>query len=102
MIELVAGVKSAFPEEHLDYLSMGGFDVELDNTYSDIEKMIIHSIGIYLRALANSRLEPIPVNEPFLAVVHGKRKAKDYFETAWLKFSGDYPDLAAAASDQTI
>lgn len=94
VIELIGQVKSYFPEEHVRYFNKGGFDVDLDNSYSDLEKRMIHAFGIYLRALANGKLKPVPVNQPFLDVINGKPGQANYAGTAWLKFRKDYPVLA--------
>lgn len=99
VINLITRVKSHFPEEHLYYLSKGGFDIVLNGSYSDLERRVIKSMGIYLRALVNSELEPIPLNEPFLAVVRGNAEPANYFDTAWLKFRKDYPKLATSHID---
>ncbi len=99
MFNLLSQVKNPFPDKHLYYFSKGGFDVELDSSYSEMEKAVIQRMGIYLRALANGKLEPIPLNEPFLAVVRGRSEPVNAVDTAWLKFIKDYPELAAAKHD---
>lgn len=99
VINLIGSTKSFFPDEHIDYLSKGGFDVVLDDSYSEMEKKVIRIMGIYLSALANGELEPEPFNEPFLAVVRGNAKPASDFDTAWLKFRKDYPELATAFID---
>ena len=99
VLNILTRVESPFPEKHLYYLSLGGFDVVFDNTYSDLEKRLIRTTGIYLRALVNGQIEPIPFNKPFLAVVQGKAEPSSYVDTAWLKFKKDYPDLASEIHD---
>ena len=94
--DLLSGIESPFPEEYMYYFHQGGFDVPLDDTYSDLEKRMIRHFGKYLRALANGQLEPIPLNEDFVAVVQGRSKPTTYVDTAWLKFKKDYPTLASA------
>lgn len=90
---LMGKVESPFPDEHLRYFAMGGFEVTLSKHYSNEEKYIIHSMGKYLKALANANLRPIAINRDFLAVVEGSQKAKSPFETAWVKFAEDFPEL---------
>lgn len=99
VIDLIRRVKNVFPEEHLDYLARGGFTVELDNSYTPLEKFMIRSIGLYLRALDTGELKPVPLSSHFLAVAHGSEIPKYDVETAWLKFRNDYPDLAAGTTD---
>jgi len=94
VIELVARVKNIFPEEHLNYLTRGGFAVPLDSSYTMLEKHMIQSAGLYLRALATGDLKPMPFNSHFLAVIQGSDTPVNPAETAWLKFRKDFPDLA--------
>jgi pimeloyl-ACP methyl ester carboxylesterase len=95
VLELIGRVKSYFPEEHVRYFNQGGFDVELNSSYSDLEKRMIHTFGIYLRALANGKLKPVPLNQVFLDSINGRSKQADYTASAWIKFRKEYPDLAA-------
>jgi uncharacterized protein YifE (UPF0438 family) len=99
VIDLIARVKNLFPDEQLDYLSRGGFAVELDGHYTLLEKHWIQHMGVFLRALASGNLKPTPGDSHFLAVVHGSETPVNEAETAWLKFREDYPDLAADALD---
>jgi pimeloyl-ACP methyl ester carboxylesterase len=99
VIDLITQVKNIFPAEHLDYLSRGGFVVELNSSYTPLEKYMIQRMGLYLRAVANGNLKPIPFNSHFLAVVHDSEAPVNQVETAWLKFRKDYPDLATSTAD---
>ena len=101
VLSLLSRVESPFPEEHMYYYHQGGFDVPLGNSYNDLEKRMIRHFGLYLRALANGQIKPIPLNEPFLAVVQGRSKPSTYIDTAWLKFKKDYPDLASATKSDS-
>jgi len=103
VLELTGRVKSYFPEEHVRYFNKGGFDVELDNAYSDLEKRMIHAFGMYLRALANGKLKPVPINQSFLDGINGRSKQADHTASAWIKFRKDYPDLAVVkTSDKRV
>jgi pimeloyl-ACP methyl ester carboxylesterase len=97
VIGLVEQVKSDFPEEHLRLLQAGGFDVPLNEAYSAREMHAIHVYGLYLRAVANGELAPIhPEQRRFIEVANGKAAPSNDFESAWRKFSADYPELAKA------
>ena len=99
LLGLISRVKSFFPEEHVRYFNKGGFNVELDSSYSDLEKRVIQGFGIYFRALVNGEIKPIPLNKPFLDAVRGKTGSVDYGDTAWLKFRKDFPGLASGAHE---
>jgi len=99
VIDLIARVKNLFPDDQLDYLSRGGFAVELDGHYTMMEKHWIQSMGLFLRALASGNLKPAPGDSHFLAVVRGTETPVNEAETAWLKFRKDYPGLAAGTAD---
>ena len=94
---LVAQVKNPLPEEHLRLLAAGGFDVPLGEAYGARERHALETYGRYLRALANGALAPIhPEQRHFVAVTQGTATPTNDFESAWLKFRADYPDLAAS------
>jgi len=100
LISLISQVRSPFPDEHLFYIDMGGFDVELDNSYSGIEKRLIRNNGFYMRAVANGDVAPVPLNRHFLHVMQGKAEPLSPVDTAWLKFRSDYPELASGVQGQ--
>ena len=95
VLDLLSRIESPFPEAHMYYYYQGGFDVPLNNSYSDLEKRMIRHYGKYLRAMANGKIKPVPLNESFVAVAQGRSKPSTYIDTAWLKFKNDYPNLAS-------
>lgn len=86
-------VKNVYPESHIKVLMRGGYDVDLDDGYSEKEKYYIRTIGKYLYAVASGKLEygRSPVLERLVKVAHGKVTAKSTVEKAWSKFIEDYP-----------
>jgi pimeloyl-ACP methyl ester carboxylesterase len=94
IVESIGQVRSdEYPQSHIDALIAGGFDVDLDASYSDTEKHFIRTMGNYMALLANGTLDPLgdPILEHFVLAVQGEAKAKTDPETAWLKFIQDYP-----------
>jgi hypothetical protein len=96
IVDSIDEVGSFFPESHLNALLEGGFDVDFDDTYSDMDKYFIRNMGKYMALLANGTLNPMgePSLEQFVAVAQGKEKALTDPEKAWLKFNRDYPRYA--------
>ncbi len=85
-----------YPETHIDALIAGGFDVDLDDTYTDKDKYYIRTMGNFMSLLANGTLDTLgdPVLEHFVQVAQGRAKARTDAETAWVKFTEDYPHYA--------
>lgn len=85
-----------YPESHIEALLAGGYDVELDATYTDREQHFIHTMGHFMALLANGTLSTLgdPVLEHFVQAAQGEAEAKTGPETAWLKFIQDYPQYA--------
>ena len=85
-----------YPHTHLEALIAGGFDVDLDASYTDKEKYYIFTMGNFMSLLANGTLDTLgdPVLEHFVQVAQGNAKARTNAETAWLKFILDYPRYA--------
>lgn len=97
ILDAMSRVDGLFPESHLKVLTAGGFDVELDDTYSATEKYFLRVRGKYLASLASGKLDSLgdPLLEHFVKASQRKIEAESDAETAWLKFSSDYPQLAA-------
>jgi triacylglycerol esterase/lipase EstA (alpha/beta hydrolase family) len=92
IIKSIEKVKTAIPESHLQIYVTGGYDVELDNKYNDIEKYIIRTIGKYLAALSSKNIEAVDQRQAhFVKVSQGKADPLTVVETAWLKFVKDFP-----------
>lgn len=94
--QIVTEVKTPFPEAHMRELLKGGYRVELGSNYSPLEAFVIHNIGCYLDALAKGSISPIhPLQEHFLRAARGEVAPSSEMETAWAKFSRDYPDRSS-------
>jgi len=94
IIKSIGKVKSTIPESHMKIYITGGYDVDLDDSYSDIEKYVIRAVGKYLAALSSGKLDPVDQRQAhFVKVSHGKTKALNVVETAWLKFVKDHPEI---------
>ena len=85
--------RNQYPQTHIDALIAGGFDVDLDETYTDREIFYIHTMGIFMSLLANGTLDTLgdPVLERFVEVTQDRAGAKTDAESAWIKFTRDYP-----------
>lgn len=87
------------PESHMQALRKGGFDVDLGPRYSAMEAYCIHNLGVYMAALASGAIEPVHATHThFVRAVRGEVPPDTAFETAWIKFSQDFPARAAAPS----
>ena len=96
IIQSISQVRSDdYPESHINALIAGGFDVDLDTSYTDKEKYFIRTRGKFMLLLANGTLGTLgdPVLEHFVQVARGKAKARTDPETAWIKFSQEYPQF---------
>jgi len=97
IVQSISEVRSdEYPESHINALLAGGFNVELDATYTDREKYFIRTMGNFMLLLANGTLGTLgdPVLEHFVLVAQGRAKAKTDPETAWIKFTQNYPQYA--------
>ncbi|MCB1889362.1 MAG: DUF413 domain-containing protein [Rhodocyclaceae bacterium] len=91
-------VRLPVPDAHLAVLRRGGFDVELGPDYSPMEAYLIHTLGAYLDALAAGEITPIdPAHAHFVRAIQGEVAPEQPSETAWIRFSRDYPDRSALA-----
>lgn len=87
-------LKNIYPESHLKWLDLGGYDVALDDGYSPYAKYYIKHIGRYLVALARGYIDPITeVQGHFVAVVKKQEEARDQVEKDLLRFMATHPDL---------
>jgi pimeloyl-ACP methyl ester carboxylesterase len=96
IVQLIGRMKSPYPDTHIEAAMAGGYDVVLDESYTDKEKYFIRTRGKYMSMLAEGALGTvdIPTLEHFVAVAQGRARAKTDAETAWVKFSQDYPRYA--------
>jgi hypothetical protein len=96
IVRTIGGMKSSYPESHIKANIAGGYDIVLDEDYTDKEKYFIRTRGKYMSLLADSTLGTLDDTtlEHFVEVAQGRAKARTDAETAWLKFSQDYPHYA--------
>ena len=95
VLQTIHSVKGLFPEEQLRYLAAGGFDVPLGESYTELERHLLKTNGVFWRALAQGRLTAIhPIQVHFQQVVAGAAEAVNPIEFGWLKFAKEYPALA--------
>ncbi len=89
------GVKHFFPEEHLPYCYMGGYDVELSDEYNEMDKHIIHNYGKYWMAISTGVLKPFYKDqETFVKFVRGEVPSEYKWLNGWLRFMKEYPEFA--------
>jgi len=94
IVDKINTVKSFYPETRLNMLRKGGYDVPLGEGYSPRAKYMIRNFGIYLMALTDGTMPPFNSDEEaLLEVVNGTRPPENEYQTAWLKFLGEYPGL---------
>ncbi len=94
VLERMAKVKNFYPEEHLRYLFLGGYDVDLSDDYSPRAQFLIHIYGKYAMAIANGTLKPFyPDQEEYLRVVRGEIPARNEVEKGWLRFISEFPEI---------
>ncbi len=89
-------VKNSFPDDLLQLLSSGGYDVELSDDYSLLLKYIIRNYGKFQMAVINGTFKPFitdPENEHFIRVARGEAKASTEGEKEWMKFMREYPEF---------
>ena len=101
ILRIAAEVRVPLPESHMEALRKGGFELDLGPRYSPMEAYCIHNLGVYMAALASGAIEPVHATHThFVRAVRGELPPDKAFETAWIKFSQDFPERAAAPSDE--
>lgn len=94
VLDRISGVKNVFPEEHLRYCFLGGYDVELSDDYSALDRFAIRTYGKYWMAISNGTLKPFyDEQEDFVKVVRGEVPARSDLEKSWLRFMREYPEF---------
>ncbi len=95
ILDRMGKVKNLFPEEHLQVLFDGGYDVDLSDDYGPIVQYFIRYYGKYTMAITNGTLKPFyPEQEDFLRVARGEAPPTNEVEKGWLKFMKEYPEIA--------
>jgi pimeloyl-ACP methyl ester carboxylesterase len=93
IIKIIEEVRPPFPEDHLKELLKGGYTIELGEGFSPMEKYLIRTIGHWMEALESGTIVPVhPAQAHFVQVCRGEKSPGNDAETAWLKFSKEYPD----------
>ena len=93
ILAILTDVRSPFPEAHLEVLRKGGYDVALGPDYSPMERYFIHTVAHYMEALVAGSLTPIqPLQVQFIQACRGERAPSSDAETAWVKFTKEFPD----------
>lgn len=95
ILKIISEVRPPYPEEHLRELVKGGYAVDLGKDYSPMEKHFIHTIGFYMAALASGAIEPMPGQLHFVQASRGEKTPENEAETAWIKFTRQYPDRSS-------
>jgi len=96
ILEKMDKVKNFFPEEHLQYFYVGGYDIDLSENYSPLVQYFIHNYGKYAMAITNGTLKPFyPEQEYFLGVTKGEVPARNDVEKGWLKFLNEFPEYSS-------
>ena len=92
VMEVIASASSPFPEDHLQELFKGGYDLPLVGDYSPLGRYCIRFVGHWLEALAAGCIAPLDDQQKrFQKVVHGEAPADSPVEKAWLRFIEEYP-----------
>ena len=88
------GVNNVYPEDHLQYCFLGGYEVELSDDYNPIDKYIIHNYGKYWMAVSKGTLKPFfEAQELFVKVVRGEVPSEHKIIDGWLRFMREYPEF---------
>lgn len=92
IVDLIHSVRTEYPDEHMMAMKRGGYNLPLDDQFTDMDKYILNTFGQYIVALLKEEIKPIDSFQQHLidVVYHGK-PAKYEGETAWLKFAESYP-----------
>lgn len=94
ILDRFRGVNNVYPEEHLKYCFLGGYEVELSVDYSPMDKHIIHNYGKYWMAVAKGVLKPFHEDqEEFVKIVRGEAPSEHDILKGWLRFMREYPEF---------
>ena len=98
IVRSIGRMKSPYPESHIQASIAGGYDIVLGEGYTDKEKYFIRTRGKYMSLLADGTLDTLgdKTLENCVAVAQGR--ARTDAETAWLKFSQEYPRYANSSA----
>lgn len=92
VLEKLDEIENFYPEEQLSYLHLGGYDVDLGNSYKPETQFIVENYGKFLTALANGQVEAVLQGQKdLIQVLNGRTKARNTTEKELLKFKAEYP-----------
>jgi len=95
VMKSISAVRNDLPETHYRYIQKGGFNINLNNGYSEKEKYAIRNYGTYLQAIFLNKIKStVPETDNLQQIIQGKINATSYLQSAWKKFYRDYPKLA--------
>lgn len=93
VLRIAGEVRPPFPEPHLRELVKGGYDMQLGPGYTALEAYYLRNYGVYMRAMATGVVHPIDsVQNRFVRVANGLASPESELESAWVKFTREYPD----------
>ncbi|MCH6256271.1 hypothetical protein MLD52_06910 [Puniceicoccaceae bacterium K14] len=93
-LEVLGDVKNFYPPEHLEFLDMGGFDVEIDQAYGHRTEHLIRNVGKYVMAIIRGEITPVnPDQEHLRKVINEGANAKNSLEEELLDFWKKNPEL---------
>ncbi|OHB32147.1 MAG: hypothetical protein A2X84_03535 [Desulfuromonadaceae bacterium GWC2_58_13] len=92
LLSIIAEVKPLYSQQLQEELDKGGFNVDLGESFSPMEKHFIRHYGHFLAALASGKVAPgDPFQEHFVQAFRGEVLPNAPAETAWIKFSSMAP-----------
>jgi len=88
----VSRVENIYPKLHMDLLLKGGYELRIDNSYTELTQYYVRTLGRYLVAMAKGEIKPInATQEHFLQVVRGQSVARTKEENElleWMRSTG--------------
>ncbi len=94
LLDKMDQVETIYSKEQMALLLEGGFDIELPDDYSPIVQYLIHSVGKYLVALAQEKVEPISSGQKhFVQAVKGEAFSPRPLEKEFIRFMQEYPEV---------
>jgi len=94
IVSKIDTIKPIYPEPRLVLLNKGGYDVPLGEGYTPRAKYMVRNFGVYLMALTNGTILPFNPDEAYLLeVVNGDKPPQNEFQSAWLRFLEEYPEI---------
>lgn len=87
IVEVLSGVKTGYPDDHMRYFLQGGYEVDVGSVYDERDQYYLRYYGQYIEALAKGEIDPIgPWQEEFVPMLRGQAEPKFEPAKAWLKY----------------